>query len=269
MMTVTDGAVAIPDVLAASPGVRVVAGRVLLDGERFAGDPAAFWEQIRAGATPTTTPPSTEELEDAYRSTSHVLAVHVSGHLSATVRHALDAARQVDNAVSVIDSGSLDAGAGLVVVAAQEAGAKGTGAHDAEAVAETTRRAAAKLHTFAVVDDVEWLYRSGRTGLLPSARLSRRRPLVLALRGRTVVLDMPKRRNEGIRQLATHASAVAGRGARRWAVGHGDAADVDQVIEKIASALGTEPAFTGLLVPVAGAHLGPGAVVVGVLPGDT
>lgn len=263
MMIVTDGALAIPDAGRASSSLCVVAGHVWLDGEQFVGDSAAFWRKIRAGATPTTTPPTTEELAGAYRVATQVVAVHVSGELSATVRHALDAADQIGDGVEVVDTGSLDAAGGLVVLDAQHASAQGD---DVETVAAMARQAAARLHTFALVDDVEWLYRSGRTGLLPSARLSRRRPLVLALRGRTVVLDMPKRRSHGVRQLATHAKAVAGQRPRRWALSHGDAADVEEVVTEVTAALGGPPAFTGLLGPVAGSHLGPGAVVLGVLP---
>lgn len=268
MIVVTDVSAGLPERIAGSPALRIVRGHVWLDGEPFTGDLPAFWSQIRSGAIPTTTPPAVDELVAGFTGNDTVLAVHVSGELSATVHHALEAARQVAVTVTVVDSRSIDVGTGLVVAAAHEAAVHGTQPHDAEAVADLARRAAARLHTFAVVNDVEWLYRSGRTGLLPSARLSRQRPLVLALRGRTVVLDVPKRRDDGVRQLATHAQAVAGPYGCCWAVSHGDSPDIDRVVDRVADALGGAPARVGLLGPAAGAHLGPGAVVIGVLALD-
>lgn len=50
-----------------------------------------------------------------------------------------------------------------------------------------------------------------------------------------------------------------------WALGHGDAADVDAVVKGFSHYLGQAPAFVSLLDPTVGVHLGPESLVVGVL----
>jgi len=263
MLIVTDSAVDLPAELQVAASLSIVASSVWLGGRCFTGEPEAFWHAVRTGALPTTKPPTADALVAAYTTEEAVVAIHVSAEFSATVAHARDAEQRVTGPVAVVDSRSLGAGAGLVAETAYRAALQDMAHAQVAAVAET---AAAGLRTFALVDDVGWLYRSGRAGLLPSARLSRRHPVLLAARGRAVVLDLPKHRGDGIRQLARHARSVAGDAGCRWALGHGDAADAADAVERIGDALGRAPAFSGLLGSVVGTHLGPSAILVGILP---
>ena len=54
-----------------------------------------------------------------------------------------------------------------------------------------------------------------------------------------------------------------------WALGHGDAADVDTVVRGFSHYLGHAPAFVTHLDPTVGVHLGPDSLVVGVLSEPT
>lgn len=265
MLIATDTAVDLPAELEISTQIRIAAGVVRLDDQVFSGSTPAFWQAVRSGARPSTAPPSLATLTAAYTADDPVIAIHASAELSATVAHATDAARLFPGSVTVVDSRSIGPGAGLVVVAAHRAAQRGeTPPH----VAALAAAAAAKLHTFALIDDPEWLSRSGRSGLSPNLHLSHRRPpvLVLALRGRAVILDHAKHRNDAVRHLATHAEAGRGHAGHEWAICHGDAADIGKATEQIASALSRPPTFSRLLGPTVGAHVGPGAILVGVLP---
>jgi len=265
MLIVTDTAVDLPAELETSTHIRIAGGMVRLDDQVFSGNTPAFWQAVRSGARPTTAPPSLATLTTAYTADQPVLAIHASAELSATVAHATDAARRFPGSVTVVDSRSIGPGAGLVVAAAHRAAQQG---EPPAQVAALAAAAAAKLHTFALIDDPEWLSRSGRSGLSSDLHRSHRHPLVLvlALRGRAVILDRAKHRNDAVRHLAAHAEAGRGHAGYEWALCHGDAADIGKATEQIVSALGQPPTFCRLLGPTVGAHVGPGAILVGVLP---
>lgn len=260
-MIVVDGAVDLPEEALAWGDVCTVPARVHVDGAPFEGLPASFWRALRDGRPVATAAPSVSDLADAYRRDTSVLAVHVSGELSLTVARAREAAARVAGPVLVVDSGSLSVGAGLAALDARRLLAGSTSFDDA-------RRAAAALaervHTFAVVEDPAWLVRSGRTGVLP-AHVAMHRPLVLAVHGRPVVLGQPKDRWSALKHLARRIHDHWLVGASAWALGHADAADVERAAALLAGALGGPPAFVVPVDPTVGAHLGPDALVVGVL----
>ena len=115
MLIVTDGAVDVPDDVTASELVRQVPGEVRgVDGPARV-DRDEFWAGLRRGDYPSTSPPTVSALMTAYQHPDLVLALHVSGQLSATLQRAHAAAEHVGSGVSVIDTGSLSVGAGLVV----------------------------------------------------------------------------------------------------------------------------------------------------------
>ena len=177
---------------ALGPGrVRVVPAEVWFQEKPFAGDRAAFWKLLRAGTYPSTTPPTVSALAEAYRHHDLVCAIHVSADLSATVARAHEAAARAGPGVIVIDTRSISVGAGLIVAAT------GRAAHDPAhipSVIDFARNLPDRLHTFALVQDPDALRRSGRAGLIPKDHLRRGHPLLLAVRGRAILLDQPKDR---------------------------------------------------------------------------
>lgn len=264
VLIVTDGAVDLPAALAASPLVQRVEGRVWFGDAPFGGDAPAFWREVRAGNHASTTPPTVSDLMAAYASADRVVAVHVSGMLSATMARATEAAKGSGVDVTVVDSRSFSVGAGLAVVAAHEA-ALVPGLP--EAAATVARSIPERLHTFAVVQDVDSLRRSDRSSLVPSSHLAHAHPLVLAVRGRVLRLDQPKHRARAIDALVPHVLDSAGSVLGAWAFGHGDAADAGAVVARLTDAFGQPPRYQTLLDPAVGSHLGPDALVVGALAG--
>ena len=264
MLIVTDGAVDLPAHLLGPDGVRVVPAEVWFQEKPFAGDRAAFWKLLRAGTYPSTTPPTVSALAEAYRHHDLVCAIHVSADLSATVARAHEAAARAGPGVIVIDTRSISVGAGLIVAAT------GRAAHDPAhipSVIDFARNLPDRLHTFALVQDPDALRRSGRAGLIPKDHLRRGHPLLLAVRGRAILLDQPKDRQRGLRQLIAHAGRSAGPDIGAWALGQGDAADANDILETLSQAFGSPPTFALPLDPSVGTHVGPDAIVVALISG--
>lgn len=262
MVIVVDAAVDLPPELDSSPGVLTVPGEVWLGDQAFSGSRQEFWPRLRAGAMPSTRPPTVGALARAYRQAEAVVAVHVSAQLSATVSRAREALEEAANSVTLVDTGSLSVGAGLVAQALH--GCVERRSPDAAVIA-MARVLPDRLHTYVLVQDTAWLRRSGRAGLLPERVRGRDRPLILAVRGRAIVLEQAKNRSNGIRALAARAKGTAGPSRATWALGHGDAPDVADVVDIVGQVLGDPPSFTVPLDPAVGTHVGPGAVVVGVV----
>jgi DegV family protein with EDD domain len=263
MRIVTDGAVDVPENLNGSERLVQVPGDVFDDDGALLLTPAQFWAQLRRGSYPSTSPPTVAALLEAYHQREPVLALHVSAQLSATISRAKEAAVRAEVEVTIVDTGSLSVGSGLVVAAvhraAQDAG-------DSAAVLDLARALPGRLHTFAVIQDVEALRSSDRSGLIPESHLARNHPLVLAVRGRVVALAQPRNRRSAIEDLGKHlrhTAPVAG----AWALGHGDAADIEVVTAELTKVLGSAPAFVSQLDPTIGVHLGPDALVVGAISG--
>lgn len=230
----------------------------------FEGDAPELWAQLRGGRYPSTSPPTVSAFVAAYEHPGLVVSVHVSGRLSAALARAREAAARAGNRVVVVDTRSLSVGAGLVATALLRA-ALHTGA--AQSLPELASSLPERLHTFAVVQDVEALRRSDRAGLLPSTHLARNHPLVLAIRGRVVALGQPRRRSDAIGSLAGHLRRSTGGEVGGWALGHGDAPDVDEVVARLSDVLGRPPAYCAELDATVGVHLGPDSLCVGAITG--
>ncbi|MDA8399240.1 MAG: DegV family protein [Actinomycetota bacterium] len=263
MLIVTDGAVDVPESLTGSALLRRVPGEVWSGEAPFTGGLEDFWAQLRKGNHPLTTPPTVSALTAAYQHPDLVIGLHVSSELSATMARASEAAQRAGPGVVVVDTRSLSVGAGLIVTAVHRA-AQSADAPDS--IIDFARSLPDRVHTFALIQDVESLRRSDRSGLLPRAHLARK-PLVLAVRGRVVSLAQPNHRQAAVKEVAWRLRRSAGATLGAWALGHGDAADVDGIVERITAAIGQRPRFCTSLDPTVGAHLGPDAIVVGAVTG--
>lgn len=261
MLIVTDGAVDIPEAVAASELVLQVPGELRGPDGPLRLERDAFWGQLRRGEYPSTSPPTVSALMNAYQHPDLVLAVHVSGQLSATLQRAHSAAERVGSGVSVIDTGSFSVGAGLIVAELHRLALTGT----APSLVDAAQGLPTRLHTFALIQEVDALRRSDRSGLLPSSHLAHNHPLVIAVRGRVVPLAQPKQRTHAVAELSRHLQHNSGPPIAGWALGHGDAADLDSFVVGLSNYLGQAPDFVAYLDPTVGVHLGPDSVVVGVL----
>lgn len=265
--------------MAASLGIGIVRGPVHFAGDEAdrSGDVDGFWAAIRRGERlPVTEAPSSEQLAHAYAGEGPVVAVHVSSQLSRTVEHARAAAAlrtgieagietsigavAAEARVEVVDSRSLGVGTGLVAVSVAQAA--GAGVECAELV-RLARKWSDEMHVHAVIEDVAFLVKGGRAGLVAAKASGRGQRHVVAVKGHAIPIRQLRHRGEAIREMISHIREHVPRGATRWALGHGDAADVAEVVERLVAVFDSDPAWVVPLGPPVGAHMGPGAIAVG------
>jgi DegV family protein with EDD domain len=264
---VVDGAVDLPEEAVAWADVITVPARVRVDGQPFEGLPGAFWQALRDGRSVATTAPSVTDLAAAYERGEPVVAVHVSGDLSLTIARAREAADRSTSPVTVVDSGSLSVGAGLAALEARRLAAAPADSATPSLSGDVHRaleHLPARVHTFAVVEDPAWLVRSGRAGFV-TGHVSTRRPVLLAVHGRPVVLDQPRDRRGAVKHLARRVHDHGLADAAAWALGHADADDAEDVTGVLAAVFGRPPMFVVPVDAAVGAHLGPDSLVVGVM----
>lgn len=277
---VTDSAADLPADIRRAHGIWSVPLTVFFGEEAFLDqeelDADAFVARLTASpALPTTAAPSPAAFAERYRAArtegaSGVVSIHLSGALSATVRHAQAGRREADwDPIWVLDGRSASLGTGLLALWAARAARAGL---DPEAVANGVERLAERLRVVFSVETLEYLARGGRIG--QAARLIGGwldvRP-ILALEGGAV---HPVRRVRGPRQVAGALLEALGdvpAGPAVAAVAHsGDATGMErgrQVLGALADR-GVQWLDTvwGRVGPVIGAHAGPGALGVIVLP---
>lgn len=258
---VTDGAADLPNELAARLRIEVVRGPVWFGENRWQGEPSEFWAALRHGERlPATEAPSVEQLTAAYGTDGPVLAVHVSAELSRTVAHARSAACAAGEvAVEVVDTRSLSVGTGLVAVAASEAVGAGV---EWNRLRELVSGWVDAVHVHAVIDDVAFLVRGGRAGLVAAKVSKHAHRHVVAVKGHVIPVRQVRHRGEAIREMIAHAREHTADGVTRWAVGHGAAGDVDEVVGRLCGVFGCDPEFVTLLGAPVGSHMGPGAIAV-------
>ncbi len=273
---VTDSTSYLPAGAAAALGIRVVPLHVLvgsnghLDGVSLSAAELAAAMSDRIPVSTSRASPA--ELAAVYRTAlaegaSAVVAVHLSRLLSGTWEAARLAAEEVGGprVVRIVDSRSAAMGLGYAVLAAATAASSGASAAEVEAVAAGV---AARTRTFFSVDTLEHLRRGGRiswsASLLGTALAVK--PLLHVVDGRIEPLEKVRTASKVIARLAELASVAASDGCR-IAVHHLAAATrAEQLVERLHRIPGVHEVTMCELGAVLGAHTGPGALGVVVLP---
>jgi DegV family protein with EDD domain len=223
----------------------------------------------------STSRPTPGDFVAAYRrlldaGADRLVSIHLSAELSGTWDAARLAASQVgEHVVTVVDSRSAAMGNGFAVLAAARAAAAGAGAAE---VADAARRTAAATRTFFVVDTLEHLRRGGRIGpaaaLLGSALAVK--PVLHVLDGKVVPLEKVRTSARALHRLVQLVVEEVGGAPVSLAVHHLAA---PEKAERLAAELRERvPTLREMHVSelgaAIGAHVGPGAVGVVVVPDD-
>ncbi len=258
---VTDGGADLPESLAESLGITVVHGGIHFGDDAWDGSVEEFWRRVASGGpAPSTSPPGVDALAEAFADDLPVCAIHVSAELSRTEALAKQAAAASDR-IHVVDSRSLSVGTGLVAMVTAQAADLDM---DFEYVKRLARHLVDEVHVHAVIEDVGYLRRGGRAGLIDAHAKGDARQ-VIAVKGHAIPIRQAKDRRAAIGELLHHVADHARHGIERWAVGHGAAPDVEEFVAEVQKVAGSEPAFVVPLGPAVGTHAGPGALVVGFL----
>jgi DegV family protein with EDD domain len=277
---VTDSTCDLPPSLLEELNIGVVPVRVYFGSENYLDKvtltPSEFYARFSVTTEqPRTSQPPPADFTQVYRNVAThagaIASVHLSAAVSGTYQAALVGARPVEKTrFEHIDSRNVSVGLGLVVRAAAEAAAAGRGADE---VARIARDAAGRTRLFIAVPTLEHLVRGGRVsplkgllaralGLLPVLTISKEGKAEPAAKARGFEAARVK-----MMALLFEAALAGSSGDTRFGVAHCDAAEL---AESIAREIRQRYPESDVIVvecgPALGAHGGPGAVAVAVLP---
>lgn len=226
---------------------------------------ADFWKRCRTSdELPSTAAPSPGAFAEAYQraadaGASEVVVITLSGDLSATIEAAQQAASQPPDGLTchVVDSRTVSAGLGLLVIGAAELAAAGA---DGARIAESVAAAAQRVRVHAALDTLENLRKGGRIGAAQSllGSVLSIKPLITVTDGRVEPAGKQRTRSRALAHLVNLVSAE-GPNISEIAVMHADCDDVDDFVARIAPLTDSEPRVM-MIGPVVGAHAGVGTI---------
>jgi len=264
---VTDSACDLPPELADAHDIAIVPLSIRFGAQEYTDrvelSPTKFWELCRTEKElPETAAPSPGAFQmvfDAAKADGYdgVVCITLSAALSGTYQSAKAAADTMDGFVTVVDSKAVTMAQGLIALAAADEAKAGA---DAATIAEHVVASIPRTHVMGVLDTLEHLVKGGRVGGAKGmiGSLLSIKP-ILELRNGVVEEESKQRtRSRAIKYLADKVKQDAP--FTRVAIAHGDADDVDQLLDQLSDVdLGTDLIICDL-GPVVGTHGGPGII---------
>lgn len=271
---VTDSTCDLPEEIIAEYDITIIPLYINMDGESYLDgielSRQEFYERLpTCESVPTTSAPGPGRLTKVYErlaeeGATEIISIHISATLSNMVnvaRMAADAVKEIP--VTVVDSSQITMGTGLLVQAAAEAVRAGRSV--AQTVASLEERAR-HTYTFAALDTLEFLRRSGRVGWLQAGlgALLKIKPLLKMHQGEATTEKVRTTRG-AFNRLSDLASELAP--LEQLALVHTHAQDkaealrqhIRDLIPESNHSREQEP-LIGEVTPVIGAHVGPNAV---------
>ena len=267
---VSDSSCDLPDDLLTRWGIEMVPLSIRFGDEEFIDreelSTAEFWARCaKSPVLPSTAAPSPGRFEQSYRALadrglSDIVAITISGALSATYQSAELAAKTVAGDginVAVVDSRTVTLGLGTLALAAAESAATGASLDDVVALMSDL---VARTRVFGALDTMDNLKKGGRVGnakaLLATALAIK--PIIAVENGVVEQYGRQRTRSKAIRFLVDKVAAAQGH-MEHLAVLHADCSDVDEFVVQL------QPFYDGTIVigqigPVVGAHAGRGTI---------
>jgi DegV family protein with EDD domain len=266
---VTDSACDLPPDMAAELGIDIVPLTIRFGNEELVDrrDLSAkeFWARVAGSPVlPETAAPSPGAFEEAYRKAAAdgaegVVCVTLSGGLSATFQSAQLAAQAVGDVipVRVVDSRSVTMAEGLMAVAAARAAKQGKGLEDCVGVVEDL---VPRTRVYGALDTMENLKKGGRIGAAQAmlGSMLSIKPIIEVLDGKVEAESRQRTRSKSLRYLVEKVRA-AGQ-VDDLAVMHGDAPDLDELLDLLGAVYPRDDILVGDIGPVIGTHGGPGVI---------
>jgi DegV family protein with EDD domain len=262
---VTDSACDLPAPLVQALGIEVVPLTIRFGTEEFVDQvelsAAEFWDRVeRSDKLPETAAPSPGAFEARYRhlmdrGATGIVCINLSSHLSGTMQSAQVAAAAVANEcpVQVIDSQSASMGQGNLCLTAARRAADGDSLESI--VTEVVdRRDRTKL--YATLDTLDHIRKSGRIGnarALLGSMLSIK-PIIEIKEGVVEEVAKVRTRSKALKELAAKAAEHK---VEHLAVLHGNAPDLEELLDLLDPIFPRDEIITGVVGPVIGTHAGP------------
>ena len=254
-------------------GIRVVPLSIRFGTEEFVDgvdlSTDAFYEKMATVEDlPETAAPAPGAFEEAFRAAAEdgadsIVCINLSAAISATMQSAQNGARAVkdDLDVRVIDSRSLTAGLGALVLAAAKAAAGGA---DADEITSLVEDLSDRTHVLGALDTLENVKKGGRIGkaqALAGSVLSIK-PVLDLSSGEVEEAAKPRTRKKALLWLRDNVKdAVAEHGrVENLAVMHAAADDAETLLDLLEEYGGEDGIRYGPIGPVVGTHGGQGTI---------
>lgn len=277
---VTDSTGYIPSDIVQKHCISIVPLQVLFGSETYDEitgiSNADFYRRITTSQDfPTTSQPAVGQFKQAYQQilaldpAAEILVLTISSKLSGTYSAAVTAAEQLPEAkITVFDSLSAAMGLGLMAITAVEMAAAGQNLAQIIARLEQMRR---DTSIFLVVDTLEYLKRGGRIGAAACflGTLLNTKPILAVVEGKLQPLDRVRTKKKALERLFSELErklAYPTQPVQAGVMHIAAEAEMESLTALIKERFNTTRLYTSELGPVIGAHLGPGALGVGICP---
>ena len=262
---VTDSACDLPDDLIERHGIQVVPLTIrfgteeLIDRKELSTD--EFWRRLAdSDVLPETSAPSAGAFEGAFRrlvedGATGLICLNLSSKLSATMQSAQVAAQavQADCPVVVIDSLMVSMGLGSLCLTAAQRAADGDSLESIVANV-TDRRNRSKL--YGALDTLEFLKKGGRVGNARAllGTMLAIKPVLEVRDGVVEEAGKVRTRSKALRLLVDRVKEGP---FENLAVLHGNAPDLDELLDLLEPLATRDQIVVGQIGPVIGTHAGP------------
>jgi fatty acid kinase fatty acid binding subunit len=262
---VTDSACDLPDDLIERNGIEVVpltirfGNEELIDRKELSTD--EFWRRLAdSDVLPETSAPSAGAFEAGFRrliedGATGIICINLSSKLSATMQSAQVAAQavQADCQVVVIDSLMVSMGLGSLCLTAAQRAADGDSLESIVANV-TDRRNRSKL--YGALDTLEFLKKGGRVGNARAllGTMLAIKPVLEVRDGVVEEAGKVRTRSKALRLLVDRVKEGP---FENLAVLHGNAPDLDELLDLLEPLAARDQIVVGQIGPVIGTHAGP------------
>ena len=221
---------------------------------------------------PKTSTPNINDFVTTYtelaKKTNEIISIHISAGISGTYNVGVAAAREVeaDCRIEMVDSQSVIMGLGLLVIEAAKMAKTGMGLRE---LTDKVRNLISRTHTLITFDTIKYLYRGGhasKTQVLLGSAL-KMNPLV-EVKNELLPYGRAVGRTRAINALYKYISGFPH--PRSLAVEYATSAEEAKVIEgRLEEMYPGVPIYTAMVSAVVAAHVGPTALVVAMIEGET
>jgi DegV family protein with EDD domain len=212
-----------------------------------------------ANTLPETAAPSPGRFAEAFQrqlddGASGVVCINLSSAVSATMQSAVTAAESMNADIRVVDSKSVTAGQGLIVLGAARAAAAGASIDEVVAL---TEQLSANTFVFGALDTLENLQKGGRIGnaqALLGSMLSIK-PIIDISSGAVEEAGKQRTRKKSLIWLRDNLAKYGE--IESLAIMHGQAPDIDDFVALLSEVTDTSSTRVETIGPVVGTHGGP------------
>ena len=269
---VTDSTADIPGEVARRLDIAVVACQIHFGDQTYREgidiSRQEFFRRLRKLDQFTTSQPAVGVFAETYRRLladgRPIVSIHLASRLSGVFNSAWLAANQVDpERITVIDGQQVSMCTGWLAIGAAEAAR--AGACVGEIIRQVTERVQ-RLCLFALIDDLQYLYRGGRVSWASSllGNLFAIKPIIQVREGRADLIEKVRSLARGLDRVASLAAESGP--LERVAVLHADAPDcAAELAERMSRIFPREQLLITEAGTVVSGHAGPGAVGVACL----